>query len=77
MVNKQTKSGFTALMWACHKGYVDIVTLLLAGGADMSITSQKGCTALSLAKERGDVELINMLEVAAAAEISGPLRKQG
>lgn len=60
-VNTYTVSNWTALMDATERGYTIAVRLLLDAGADPSITNSAGKTALDLAKESGDAEMINLL----------------
>ena len=58
------KAGTTALMAASGKGNVNIVKLLLKNNADIGLKTSKGSTALSLAKRRKSVAIINLLQKA-------------
>ncbi|KAL8969920.1 MAG: hypothetical protein Q9183_001763 [Haloplaca sp. 2 TL-2023] len=59
-INQPTYRGTTALMNACHSGYVDMVELLVGNGADISTTDRCG-TALHHAAEAGHVPVIRQL----------------
>ncbi|KAJ1951205.1 hypothetical protein FBU59_000305 [Linderina macrospora] len=47
-------NGWTALHWACTRGHTRIVDVLLRAGADPSLTTTKGQTALELSNS-GDI----------------------
>ena len=64
-VNAVTKNGWTALMMACDKGYVDCVRLLCEGGADVNVRSLDGYSAYSVAKEGEHHEICDILVHAA------------
>ena len=64
-VNAVTKNGWTALMMACDKGYVDCVRLLCEGGADVNVRSFDGYSAYSVAKEGEHSEICDILVQAA------------
>lgn len=54
--------GFSALTWACIKGHKEVLTLLIAGKADVEeITGSSGKTPLSLAAERGHFDCVEEL----------------
>nr|CAD7441504.1 unnamed protein product [Timema bartmani] len=52
-------TGMTALHWAAKRGRRDIVALLLANGADLSLTTTKGETAASLCTSAEVHKLLN------------------
>nr|CAD7203573.1 unnamed protein product [Timema douglasi] len=52
-------TGMTALHWAAKRGRRDIVALLLANGADLSLTTTKGETAASLCTSAEVYKLLN------------------
>ncbi|KAI8073393.1 ankyrin repeat-containing domain protein [Gilbertella persicaria] len=55
-VNSQNAmNGWTALHWAAHRGHVHVATALLRSGADPSIKTQKGQTALDLSAHHPQV----------------------
>jgi serine/threonine-protein phosphatase 6 regulatory ankyrin repeat subunit B len=54
----------TPLMYAARNGHVDIVRLLLTNGADVNIEDRLGSTALMVAKSRGYVEIVKLLQQA-------------
>ena len=58
--------GYTALMWASSKGYLDIAKALLAAGADKDKADTNGCTALMRAGGRGHAEIVKELLAAGA-----------
>ena len=53
--------GYTALTWACDKGYLEIVKCLLAAGADKDKTDMYGSTPLIGAARGGHVETVQLL----------------
>jgi ankyrin repeat protein len=55
-VSKRDKAGATALIWASLYGRVELVKRLIAAGANASIATNNGKTALDLA--RGEVQSI-------------------
>ena len=48
----------TSLHWACHRGHLVIIKILLQYGADVSLVTHKGETAIDLAHSREVLELI-------------------
>lgn len=62
-INIQTrdKNGRTALMAAAMNGYIDIVRILLAAGADVNVMSKDGKTALALAAYAGHTNILELL----------------
>jgi ankyrin repeat protein len=56
--------GATALINAAAGGHIEIVRLLLANGADVTIQTLYGDTALTLAQQRGYLEIVELLEKA-------------
>ncbi|RBR25242.1 uncharacterized protein FIESC28_01977 [Fusarium coffeatum] len=55
------REGKTALHFAVTQSYLHVVRLLLLYGADIYQVDSEGRTAFSLARERGDAEMENML----------------
>ena len=55
------ENGWTALMWACYEGYLEIVKLLIANGADIYLKHSGGKTAFVIARERGYVDIVNVI----------------
>ena len=55
-----------ALTEAPSVGYVEVVKLLLAKGADVNLKNSKGETALMIAKDKGKTEIVGILERAGA-----------
>jgi len=49
-------------------GHVDVLELLLAHGADVNAKTEKGQTAISLAKEKGHTEIVELLRKHGAKE---------
>ena len=61
---------YTALMWAARQGHDAIVAELLRAGADITLTSRNGSTALSLARKYGHEKCVELLEKARDARKS-------
>ena len=61
-----TEDGNTALMLAANRGFLDIVRLLLAAGADVNIRAKDGWTALAAAEMVGDAEIAELIRKAGA-----------
>ncbi|CAO3619691.1 unnamed protein product [Cunninghamella echinulata] len=62
-LNSQNKmNGWTALHWASHCGQEDIIRLLLSNGADTSLKTNKGQTALDLCNSDKYPNVKTMLE---------------
>jgi hypothetical protein len=57
-VNAVNKAGQTALMIAALFGRSDVAKLLLAHGADTTLRDTMGNTAMSLAQQQGNAEMI-------------------
>jgi ankyrin repeat protein len=62
------ETGNTALMLAANRGFLDIVRLLLAHGAEVDIVAKDGWTALQAAEMIGDEETAALLRAAGARE---------
>lgn len=54
-------SGLSALMWAAHRGNIDIVDLLLGAGARVDLKSLEGLTAAQIAIARGYPEIAKLI----------------
>ncbi|XP_035735051.1 ankyrin repeat domain-containing protein 40-like [Vespa mandarinia] len=52
-------SGWTPLHWACKKGFLDVVSLLLKHGADKKIKSENGESVKSLCSNEEILQLLN------------------
>ena len=63
-INKTNKYGDTALHWACRKGYIDIVKLLLDYDADPNIENKFAGinTPLGIAEREGHTEIVSLLK---------------
>jgi len=59
---------WTALHGAADQGRRDIAELLIAKGADVNAKESDGKTALSLAKEKGHDEIVELLRKHGAKE---------
>jgi hypothetical protein len=67
-VNSRDPGGATALIVAAKQGHGDVARLLVAHGADQkAIDRGSGATALMLAKQRGDEDLVSLLDPSAAS----------
>ena len=70
-VKVKANDGFTALMLAVLGGDTEIVEALLAGGADPNQANVLvGCTALSLATERGYSVIAHLIRESSARELA-------
>lgn len=56
---RQSVGGWTALHWACKKGYLDVAALLLKNGADRNVRSEIGETPASLC---GNQQILYLLD---------------
>ncbi len=61
-VNAQDDWNVTALMEASYWGHTEIVRLLLDADADITLKNKGGKTALDLAREKGNIEIVKLLE---------------
>ena len=75
-VNATSKLKATPLIAASSHGHVAIVKLLLASGADRSM-SVDGMTALTLARRAGKSEVVGLLEAAAEKRKPGGDERRG
>ena len=60
-VNTKNNRGVTALMFASHGGYPEVVQELLAVGADVNAKNNYGSTALMVASTKGNREIVLQL----------------
>ena len=65
-VKDTDKQGKTALIWAAELDQIPAVQALLVNGADVNHAANDGTTALAAAKNKGDAELVALLEKAGA-----------
>jgi ankyrin repeat protein len=75
-VNATDEDGTSALQWAVHYGYNDLIDLLLKSRADVRHINDYGATAMSEAAVRGDVGIIRKLLRAGADADSANARGQ-
>ena len=66
--NMIDKAGKTALIWAATGDDISCVQTLLAKGANVKVTALDRSTALSVAKQKGNTELVKLFETAGAKE---------
>ena len=64
--NSPVLAGATALIIACGKGHLDVVTLLLAANADVDNSTAGGATPLNIASETNHPEIVTALLAANA-----------
>jgi ankyrin repeat protein len=64
---RPSKFRTTALMVAAYQGHESTVRLLLSKGADANVTID-GDTALSLAKDKGNTEIVDLLKQVGALD---------
>jgi hypothetical protein len=60
-----------AIHAAANKGHAEVVKLLCSRGADWRARDNKGKTALDIARERGDTEIVNFLEQYEHSNVAG------
>jgi ankyrin repeat protein len=60
-INIRDEYSFTALIWACSYGYVDIAKELIDAGADLDNSDTGGRTALIWASYYGHLEIVQNL----------------
>lgn len=60
-IDETDKHDRTALIHAAEKGYIQVVSALLAHGADINAADSNGMTALMYAAERGDMNMVDLL----------------
>jgi ankyrin repeat protein len=65
-VDAKDKNGYTALIISAEKGFANIVTQLLAKGADVNAKTNGGVTALWIATHEGRNDIVNILNAAGA-----------
>ena len=58
---KESKGGQTPLHRAVEKGHITVAKLLIANSADVNAKDNQGRTPLSLAKEKGHKEIVELL----------------
>jgi ankyrin repeat protein len=60
-VNTKNKNGWTALMGTANAGSIEGTKILIKAGADINAKDKYGRNPLSLAKEKGNTEIIQLL----------------
>ena len=71
-VNEHSGDGYTALHGAAENGCIENAELLLASGADATIKTTSGRTAVDLARLQGHDAIVGLLEPAATAKRERP-----
>ncbi|ANQ08436.1 Uncharacterized protein PCOAH_00025080 [Plasmodium coatneyi] len=61
IINKRNSDGLCALHYACDRGYLDIVKILIEFGADVNADDSCGDTALHIAAYSGKTDIIKYL----------------
>jgi ankyrin repeat protein len=74
-INAVNDRGITALYLASATGHEHQVKLLLVSGADRSIASNTGYTALRVAKVRGFADVVALLDPDAAKQATGTAKQ--
>jgi len=64
----QDYEGNTALMWAIRRRNLDALRLLLSSGANPHLKNDAGQTALQIADESGDTEIVQIFHTAGVLE---------
>jgi len=57
----RNQGGWTPLLYACHVGHVNIISILLQVGADPNLSSPTGLSPLGLVSSSGNFDCINLL----------------
>ena len=65
---KENEGGQTPLHRAAGKGHTTVAELLIANGADVNAKENEGKTALSVAKDKGNTEIVELLRKHGAKE---------
>lgn len=60
-LNRQSNLGWTALLIACNRGHIDLVTTLLSNHARVDVFDNEGRSALHLAAEYGFLQVCDAL----------------
>ena len=71
-INKTTRRGHTALIYACGRGRAETVATLLAAGANIKVRAVTGDDAITMAEGRVDDETLQRLQ-RAYTNATGPL----
>jgi uncharacterized protein len=67
-VNLKDNAEATALMWAAHRGYVEVAELILTTGkVDLNCKNKGGYTALMLAEFNKYPQMVELLKQAGAS----------
>jgi ankyrin repeat protein len=64
IINQQTNTGLTALIWAIFSQNKSIINLLLNAGADPEIANDKGNTPLQMAETIKKPKIIDLIQKA-------------
>ena len=68
--NLLADNGYTPLMYAAARGNAQMVELLIRNGADVTIMSKDGDTALELALKIGSSEVADIIKKARADQVA-------
>ena len=60
-VNATNNYGTTPLIYACRRGHIDIVRILIESGADYIICDKKGKSAIDHARKKHNTECVDYL----------------
>jgi ankyrin repeat protein len=71
-VNEHSGDGYTALHGAAENGCIENVKVLLANGADATIQTATGKTAVDFARLQGHEAIVNLMEPAAITQTERP-----
>lgn len=61
-INAKSYIGYTALHWAVRLGFVEIVRILIAAGADINVPNKEGETAIVLAFKSDRFDIMHLLQ---------------
>ena len=61
LVNSKQQDDFTTVLYACHRGNLEILKLLVSFGGDVRASSRNGVTCLHLACVSGNLDVVKYL----------------
>lgn len=62
VINEKDENGDTAAIWAAHYHNIEILRRLIVAGADLTVISSNGMTALAYAQSHKDESMITLIK---------------